>query len=123
MSTWNDFTSDERIGRWTNLRSEITSLEQDQQLTAIAEFFSSVPISSRTIDFYTPETWPTPWETLYHNELCQSSVSLIMYHTLMLLDKECDVEIILINDGTDRYLLPIINNQYILNYEFGQISN
>ena len=123
MSEWNNFSSSERMARWKELRTEVQNLDQQSQLTAVAKFFGTLPYSERTIDYYTPDSWPSPWDILYRNELCQSSIALLMYYTLELCDFEGDVELVLINDTTDTFLLVCVDNQYLLNYELCQVSN
>lgn len=123
MSTWNNSTAEERIELWRNLRADVSVLEEKEQLNSIAEFFASVPIGSRCIDFYTPDSWPTPWELLYHKLFCTSSISLLIYHTLVLTLDEDRVEIILVDSGDDLFLAPLVDKKYIFNIELGKVNN
>ena len=123
MSEWNNLSSSERLSRWKELRNEVQTLDQKGQLKAIAKFFGKLPYAERTIDYYTPDTWPSPWDILYRNELCQSSIALLMYYTLDLCDFSGEYELVLINDAIDTFLLIRIDNQYIINYELCQVSN
>jgi hypothetical protein len=81
-----------------------------------------MPIGSRSLDYYIPNTWPSPWEILFRGTFCHSSISLLIYYTLVMIDQDFDVELLLIDDGDDRYLLPLIDKKYILNYELGSVS-
>lgn len=122
MSEWNCSSPENRIAKWKNFRDEIFDLEGEELLNKTAEFFADVPIGSRYIDYYTPATWPTPWEILYDKLFCQNTVSLLIYDTLSLqMDKE-RVEMILIEDDKDRFLAPLIDKKYLLNYVLGEIS-
>jgi hypothetical protein len=122
MSFWNNSDPEERIAYWRAFREEIQDLPLEEQLNKVAEFFANLPIGSRSIDYYTPKSWPTPWEILHYRLFCENAASLLMYHTLTLLLKDSKVEIILIEDDRNRYLVPIIDNKYILNIIPGQIS-
>lgn len=122
MSFWNNSNPEERIALWRDFREEIQNLPLEEQLNRVAGFFADLPIGSRCIDFYTPSTWPTPWEILHYRLFCENAASLLMYHTLALLLKDSKVEIVLIEDDRNRYLVPIIDNKYILNIVPGQIS-
>lgn len=82
-----------------------------------------MPFGSRTLDYYSPEDWPTPWEILFHGSFCTSSISLLMFYTLTLLNTPPTVELYLVEDDDGIYLLPIINNQFVLNYELGTVNN
>ena len=78
-----------------------------------------IPISSRIIDYYTPQSWPDPWEIIYNGECCYSSVSLLMAYTLRL--NKIDFELLLINDGSDTYLVPVVDDTEVLNYALGEV--
>jgi len=123
MSDWNNSTAEERMERWKNLRESISSYAEIEQLNSIASFFADVPIGSRCIDFYTPDSWPTPWELLYHKLFCTSSISLLIYHTLVLALGSNRVEIILIDTGDDLFLVPLVDKKYIFNMELGKVNN
>ena len=107
---------------WKKLRDEIRDLNIDEQLVKIAEFCSSMPIGARTIDYYSPMDWPSPWEILYYNSFCTNSISLLIFYTLILLPNDKTVELLLVEDPVGIYLLPLVNNQFVLNYHLRQVS-
>jgi len=118
---WNITPNEERLRLWKNLRTEIKSLPLEEQLSEIAKFCKTMPIGHRSIDYYTPKDWPTPWEILFHGTFCTSSISLLMFHTLVMVDRKPILH--LIDDNGDLFLLPVIDYQYILNYELGEVSS
>ena len=121
MKQWNNLTDKERIFNWGEFRDSIKSLSYNNRLIKLAQFFQSVPIASRQIDYYTPEDWPNPWELLHYGQSCPSSISLLMAYTLKLIGEE-DFKLLLIDDSTDLYLVPLVNNTHILNYILGEVS-
>lgn len=123
MSAWNNSTPEERIANWRELREHISDLEEEEQINSIAEFFARVPIGARCIDFYTPDSWPTPWELLYHKLFCPSTISLLIYHTLCVTLGEERVSIVLIDSGDDRFLVPLVDKQRVFNFELGKVNN
>lgn len=123
MSDWNNSTPEERIANWRELREHISDLEEEEQINSIAEFFARVPIGARCIDFYTPDSWPTPWELLYHKLFCPSTISLLIYHTLCVALGEERVSIVLIDSGDDRFLVPLVDKQRVFNIELGKVNN
>lgn len=123
MSEWNNSTAEERMDWWRSIREEVNDLEEKEQLNSIAKFFANVPIGSRCIDYYTPDSWPTPWELLYHKLFCASSISLLIYHTLTITLDEDRVDIVLINTGDDVFLAPLVDKKYIFNIELGKVNN
>jgi len=118
---WNLTPNEERLHLWKKLREEIKSLPLESQLNSLAKFCQSMPIGRRSIDYYTPESWPTPWEILFHGTFCTSSISLLMFHTLIMAGRDPVLE--LVDDGEDVFLLPVIDYHYILNYELGKVSS
>ena len=119
---WNIIPNEERLSLWKKFRDGIKDTSIENQLIEIAKFFSSMPFGSRTLDYYNPMSWPTPWEILFYGSFCTSSISLLMFYTLILLPNEKKLELLLVEDDKDVYLLPIVNNQFILNYELGMVS-
>ncbi len=119
---WITIPNEERLALWKTLRKDIASLPLREQLDKIAEFCKSMPFGYRTLDYYTPSSWPTPWEILFHGSFCTSSISLLMAYTLQLIPNEKIIEIYLVDDNENIYLLPVIDNQFVLNYHLGQVS-
>lgn len=105
---------------WGEFRSNIVNDELDKKLDLIADYFKDVPMAARQLDYYTPESWPSPWEILHNGQMCASSVSLLMAYTLFL-SGHTDFKLLLIDDNTDYYLVPYVRNQYILNYYLGEV--
>ena len=121
MKQWNNLTERERIINWGEFRDSLDELSFNEKLIKTSQFFQSAPIASRQIDYYTSESWPTPWEILHYGQCCPSSISLLMAYTLKLVG-ETNIELLLIDDKTDLYLVPYIQNRYILNYILGEVS-
>jgi len=113
MIHWNNIPPSERLILWKSFRNSLNN--SNSPIEEIAEFFSSVPIGLRSVDYYDSTTWSTPWEILYHGTFCKSSVALMIYYTATLLPGNYNPEVVLINDGTDMYLAVIIG-QHLLNY-------
>lgn len=120
---WNILSGEDRLHRWKQLRINIKDLSLDQQLLLIADFYSKMPRGARSLDYYNPAEWPTPWEILFHGSFCISSISLLIFYTLTLVDIEHKVELYLIEDSDGVYLLPIIDDQFVLNYQLGSVNN
>lgn len=120
---WNTIPNEERLHLWKKVRDDINALPLNDQLNNIAKFCSKIPYGSRTLDYYSPAEWPTPWEILFHGSFCTSSISLLIFYTLTLLNSPPDIELWLVEDVDGVYLLPIIDNQFVLNYELGMVNN
>jgi hypothetical protein len=119
---WNTIPNEEKLLIWKKFRDKIKELPLQDQLNEIAKFCSSMPIGSRTLDYYNSENWPTPWEILFYGSFCSSSISLLIFYTLSLMPNEKKLELLLIDDEGDIYLLPLVNNTFVLNYHLGEVS-
>jgi hypothetical protein len=120
---WNSIPNDERLRLWKKLRADISDLSLQQQLSEIAKFCSKMPIGARTIDYYSPDTWPSPWDILFHGSFCPSSVSLLIFYTMTLINNQILAELYMVEDDTGIFLLPVFDNQYVLNFELGAVNN
>jgi hypothetical protein len=119
---WNTIHGEERLLLWKKLRSDLKSMTLDKQLEEVAKFCANIPFGSRSIDYYSPADWPTPWEILFHGSFCTSSISLLIFYTLSLIPISVKLDLYLVEDDTGVYLLPVIDDQFVLNYELGLVS-
>ena len=108
---WNTIPNEERLHLWKKLRDDIQELQLKDQLNEVAKFCSKIPYGARTLDYYDPTDWLTPWEILFHGSFCTSSISLLMFYTLILLKNPLKVELYLVEDddgtaGMDATVLP-----------------
>lgn len=123
MSWWNLSTPEQRIDSWAEFREDIKELGFDDQIKEVAKYFSDVPIGSRVIDYYTPSSWPNPWEILHHGIYCRSTTGILMYDTLKIVNSDAPIDMCLIDDQGDVYLAPVTHYGVILNLVLGEISN
>jgi len=88
-------TPEQRLSTWRDIRNKNHSNIQE-----VLEDFSSIKLVSRYLDYYTPKSWPNPFEIINEGYLCQSGVSLVLASTLVY--KNFLFE--------DRILYPVISN-------------
>lgn len=119
------FSPEERLVEWRKFRKWLTELSLEDQLDTVASWWSKSPITSRVIDPYTPETWPNVWELVHSGKFCKSGISIGIEQTLLLSNKENEskIELWLIDDnGQDIYLIVVVNQEYVLNYNHNQVD-
>jgi hypothetical protein len=70
-----------------------TRLEQYRELrtsklskSKILEHFGEIKPRSRYIDYWTPKSWPKPFEILEHGYFCTTGISILLYQLLGHLD-------------------------------------
>jgi hypothetical protein len=73
-------SGEERLLVWRSFRKNfpLTGTALD-----VVKKFAPVRLQHRCIDYYSPDSWPTPFEILAENLLCQSGVTLVMASTLI----------------------------------------
>jgi hypothetical protein len=114
----------QRLAHWKDFRRGLVSLDLTQQLNAIAEYWSHAPIGRLAFNPDDATTWDhNPWEQIYRNDWCRSSVALGMENTLRLIGVAADrLELQLISDEIhDALLVVIIDDTYVLNYSWGSV--
>ena len=88
-------TAQDRLKIWRDIRKDDSlSLQQ------ILETFSKTEPLPRYLDYYTPKSWPNPFEIISEGYLCQSGITLVL--TATLLYKK------ILSEG--ELLLPVISN-------------
>ena len=73
-------TGSERLAVWRKFRQDFS---QNGTIENVIDAFSTVKIERRNIDYYTPESWPTPFEIVNEGMFCQSGLSLVIASTLI----------------------------------------
>ena len=90
-----NLSGSERLNIWRNVRQK-----SHKNIIEVLEDFASIETLPRYLDYYTPNSWPNPFEIVNEGYLCQSGVTLVLLSTL-------------INKGfisEDTIQLPVISN-------------
>jgi len=85
----------DRLRIWRDIRHK-----EHLSAQSLVNDFSNIKILSRYLDYYTPKSWPSPFEILSEGYLCQSGVTLLLTSTL-------------INKGfitSNELIFPVISN-------------
>jgi hypothetical protein len=69
-----------RLAVWRKFRQEFPSNGTEQD---VIDAFSKIKIERRIIDYYTPNSWPSPFEIVSEGCFCQSGLSLLIASTLL----------------------------------------
>tara|TARA_X000000950_G_C13588417_1_gene526316 strand:+ start:158 stop:580 length:423 start_codon:yes stop_codon:yes gene_type:complete len=90
-----NLSGSERLNIWRNVRQK-----PHNNISEVLEEFATIDPLPRYLDYYTPSSWPNPFEIVNEGYLCQSGVTLVLLSTL-------------INKGfisEDTIQLPVISN-------------
>lgn len=120
----------ERLRHWKIFRSSLDdTLTDEEHLLMTARYWQQYPQVGRYIDPYDPAQWPTPWEMLYENQYCLSSLSYMMEQTLL---KSADgrwnsdrLKLLYIDSKelSEEFIVLVADNKYVVNYELDRIIN
>jgi len=108
---------EDRLLIWKRLRDQI---DKEESIQLAIDFWNDLPLSSRNIDPYNPETWPGPWEIIEENSYCEYTKVLALGYTLMLTEKFKDwhYEIRLGVDRTQSKLYYIlVAGNYVFDFD------
>lgn len=103
----NAFTYKARLAYWKELRNLIKS--DNIYLLEV----SKIPyvMYHREIDYYTPSSWPTPWDILELKVLCRSCVALLIFHTIRIVYPDSTPELLLVDNAEETWLVVKYNNK------------
>jgi hypothetical protein len=87
--------SSERLAAWRKFRQEFPVNGTTQH---VIDAFANTKIERRILDYYTPETWPSPFEIVNEGIFDQSGLTLVIASTLVNLEliktKECQFDVV-----------------------------
>lgn len=87
--------SSERLAVWRKFRQEFPAGGTAQDVITA---FSNIKIERRVLDYYTPDSWPTPFEIVSEGLWDQSGVTLVIVSTLLNLQliktNECRFDVV-----------------------------
>lgn len=123
MNTAWQLMPQERLREWRKWRKSIESLEDEDCLQAVVDWWKFTPIGSKAIDPYTRKDWPDPWELIFDNNFDENAVALGMAYTLHLMEWPC--EVVLLQDTEKAFigLVVIVDETYVLGYNYGIVDN
>lgn len=113
---------EERLKLWRKFRKDNEHLEDLECLQAVLDWWKFTPLGSRAIDPYNRETWPDPWELVFEGNFDENAVALGIAYTLHLMDWPCTVALVQDIEKTFFGLVVIVDDHYILNYNYGEIG-
>lgn len=113
----------ERLKLWRTMRQQLENIEDDVEvLNTLCEWWKNAPTSVRVIDPYDNKDWPDPWELIYNDQFDDNVIALGMCYTLELSGWPCTLQLIQCNKKNEIKLIINVDDEYILNYTYGQVD-
>lgn len=108
---------------WKKFRSDISLLNTFEQILETIDFWKNAPLVNFVLNYNEYKKWPSPWELIYENFYDSVVLSYVMSQTLLLIDDNQNHELWYIKPDSehDYCMILIINNEYVLNYSYGNI--
>lgn len=117
-------SAQDRLDHWKKFRTSLSSLLEDEQLSAVAEYWALAPLSKIAYDIERPETWLSPWEMVMEGDWCRNSVAIGMEFTLRLAGVDPHrMQLVMIRDWdlSESMLVLNIDDSKLLNYTYGLV--
>ena len=114
-------TPEQRLSTWRDIRNKNHSNIQE-----VLEDFSSIKLVSRYLDYYSPESWPNPFEIVNEGYFCQSGVSLVLASTLLykgFLFEDRIIYPVISNNITGTSGLVILHDNLVYNFTPNKVES
>ena len=123
QQAWNESPST-RLKRRRAFRKGLNTDDTKNVCEIVIDWWKMAPISSWTIDPVNSSTWPTPWEMLHSGNFCENSMALGMSYTIYYANENIPNKLLYVTDRKNsiQRLCALIDNKYLLNYDYGAIS-
>ena len=114
-----NLSGSERLNIWRNVRQKTHS-----NIVEVLHDFSTIEPLSRYLDYYTPSSWPNPFEIVNEGYLCQSGITLVLLSTLInkgFISKDTIQLPVISNNITGTSGLVIYDRESVYNFTPGEI--
>jgi len=109
----------ERLSDWRLFRQSLMALPEQQQLIAVAQYWSQAPLTKIAYD---PDQCPTIWQMLHSNQWSRDTLAIGMEATLRLAGwTPARMMLRLIRDAHDELLILVVDETWTLNYDWGSL--
>lgn len=115
-------TFEERLADWANLKQQSESLDLENALRAINDWWFRAPMVNHHIHRDDVHNWPDPWQLLDDNLFCDLARALGIVYTIMAIERSDITEISIICTENDN-LVQVNGGLYILNWSPGEMLN
>jgi len=114
-------SSEDRLRIWREIRQKEYSKPEE-----LVKEFVGIKVRPRYIDYYTPSSWPNPFEILTEEYLCYSGITLILASTLIhkgFITSDNLFFPVISNNITNEYGIVLLDNEKVYNFTQGKIED
>ena len=112
--------STDRLKIWRDIRQK-NYLSPDD----LVKEFSDIKILSRYLDYYTPNSWPNPFEIVSEGYFCQTGVTILITATLInknFITNSTLLFPVISNNITGDSGIVLLDNNKVFNFSPGKIE-
>lgn len=116
----------ERLKDWKEFRVSLSSMEESDQLRAVAKYWAQAPVLKMAYDIEQPQEWPTPWEMISAGDWDRNSIAIGMEFTLRLAGWDADrLQLWMIRDEdiSEVILILVVDQTLVLNYDYSEVTS
>lgn len=115
-------TYEERLRLWASLRESVSDKPLSEQLNIINNWWSYAPRVNNVVHWHDKENWLSPWELLAEKGYCELASALGLAYTIILVNKNVDVQIALAKDeSSSDVTILIVDDEHILNWDINSV--
>ena len=117
-----DLNYEQRLSEWSAFREGLE--DSKDPLQDVIDYYNKIPRSKLGVDPWDQSTWPTPWELLAQNSICDLTNSLGVCYTLQLTNRfsRSEFEIHIVMDYSNEELCyPVCINNSVLCYKYNEV--
>jgi hypothetical protein len=118
--------ADERLAHWREFRKKLDTLELENAVQEVADFWTRCPFTPYYLDIDQPLDWPDPWTLIEENFYCDIAIALGMLYTIKFTAHSPAIELRVYQDPETRVyynLAWIDDGKYVLNMTEGEVVN
>lgn len=110
---------------WRKHRLNLTDKFTKKSLQEMMNWFTSLNAHAHGFNYDDMTTWPDAWQYISEGFYTRSGNGLAIFYTVTFAQPEKKVELWLVHDllHSDMYLLPIVDDKYVLNRMSGNVEN
>jgi hypothetical protein len=116
-----DYYELQRIEKWKEFRDALETSETPFE--DVVNLWSKAPFVNKYLNPYNYTSWPNPWELLVDGKFDELALVIGMTYTIKLTErfKNSNIKICLVPDTKDITYFLIVDDRYVLNYEYRKI--
>lgn len=111
----------ERIEKWKEFRDALETSETPFE--DVVNLWSKAPFVNNYLNPYNHTSWPNPWELVVTGKFDDLALVLGMTYTIKYTErfKNSNIKVCLFSNNKDVTYFLIIDDRYVLNYEYRKI--